>query len=341
MVLSSEKNYYEILEVSNDASLSEIKSAYRRLARKYHPDLNDGNADCIKKFKAVSEAYEVLSNSSKRRDYDILRNVRKTSYHSNSFNQARQEYKKEQRNYEKEKNDEPFSNIFNDILSKFKNTTSSTQRSEFRTELKPKIGTNLEAEITISLKEAIEGTVRTVNLVHSHACENCHGRVFLNGAKCPVCGGKGEVTNHKKLTVKIPKNIKSGSKIRIPNEGNAGYNGGRNGDLYLTVKIENNSKFTIDGRNICTEILISPSEAVLGGVVNLKTFNGTLKVRIAPNTHSGQKLRLHGQGFELNGEKGDMIVTVKIEVPKNLSEKELELYKELQRISTSNIREEN
>ena len=335
MILSSEKNLYEILEISSTSTASVIKSAYRKLARKYHPDLNSGDASCIKKFKEITEAYEILSDEEKKKNYDLLRGF----YTENSQakrNEAQKAYKE---TLNEEKHKEGFSSVFSDILEGFKNTTSSSRQNFKTKQARPEKGNDVNTDITITILEALEGTTKTINILHTEVCPNCEGKVFLNGAKCPLCKGLGEQTIHKKLTVKIPAGIKHGSKIRIANEGNTGYNGGKNGDLYLNIKVENNSIFKYDGLNVLCTIPITPFEAVLGASIEILTPTGKIMMKITPNTHSGQKFRLSEQGLEQGEKKGDIIVTVNIEVPKNPSEKELELYRKLRDITKNDIRE--
>lgn len=353
MVLSSEKNLYEILEISSSASIVMIKSAYRKLARKYHPDLNSGDKVCITKFKEITEAYEILSDSEKKKNYDLLRGLYQTNSHA-KFSEAEKAYKESYNETYKETNketlkeetkskyskDEGFSNIFNDILEGFKKTTSSASKQTFKTkQMRPERGSDVNTDITISFTEALHGTTRTINILHTQVCQNCEGKPFLNGSKCPICDSIGEQSIHKKLNVKIPPSVKHGSKIRIANEGNKGYNGGRNGDLYLNIKIESDSKFRFEGLNAICTVAITPFEAVLGASIEIPALKGKVTMKITPNTQSGQKFRLAGEGLTQAGKKGDMIVTVKIEVPEKPSEKEIELYKKLRDITKTNIRE--
>lgn len=344
MVLSSEKNLYEILEISSSASTSTIKAAYRKLARKYHPDLNGGDFHCEIKFKEITEAYEILSDADKKKNYDILR-----GFYSNAskakFSEAEKAYKENFKHHEEtqQSKEDNVSNLFNDILEGFKKTTSSS-RDIFKTkQLRPERGTDVHTDVSITLLESIEGTSRTINILHTQVCPHCEGRTFLNGAKCRLCGGVGEQSSHKKLNVKIPAGVKHGAKIRIANEGNKGYNGGKNGDLYLKIKIENDSHFQYDGFNILKTIPITPFEAVLGATIDIETPTGKVKMKVTPNTHSGQKFRLAGQGAIQDGrggKRGDMIVTVNIEVSKNLSKEEIELYKKLKNAAKNDIREQ-
>ncbi len=335
----SDKNYYEILEVESDVSSDELKSAYRKLARKYHPDIA-GEAG-VEKFKEIIEAYETLSDETKRKRYDILRGIFK--YNKSTTDRTTQ--KEAQKAYRQAKNQEEiikeanknkqteqkqqsssqdFSNILNEFLDGFKSQTKTKKETH-----KPINGDNITTDVVITMLEAINGVSKTVNILSTQECSNCHGRKFANGYTCPVCDGTGTVSQHKKITVKIPANVKPNSKIRIPSEGNLGLYGGKNGDLYLNVVIENNSNFKYEDLNVLFTIPITPPEAVLGTTINVPTTNGNVLMKVMPKTSSGQKYRLAGQGLTRDGKTGDMIVTVNIEVPNNLSDKEIELYKQL------------
>lgn len=306
-------NYYEILGVTPESSQAEIKSAYRKLARKYHPDVNPNG---IREFKEISKAYETLSNEDKRKRYDIINGIFK--------NQNTEDYSR--KNSKKNSKHSKFSEIFN----------SAFEKTE---EIKPTDGENISSDITISLSEVLHGANRTVNIYHKELCPRCKGRKFVNGSKCTVCNGSGEYSIHKKITVKIPKDIKNGSKLRIKGEGGEGKFGGRNGDLFLNINIQGNSNISYEGANILYNVPITPYEAVLGGDISIPTLNGTVTLKLPQNTSSGQKFRLQGQGLNKNGKSGDMIITVSIEIPKHLSDDEVKLYEKLKKLSSSNIRE--
>ena len=338
------KNYYSILGVTPDSTNEQIKNAYRTLARKYHPDVNPEGAE---KFKDISEAYETLSDAKKRIQYDTINGFFKSAPKNEkvytSSKTAQNEYKKTDTNdktdkkdkkedvktspkQNKQKTSQKFSQKLNDIFEEL---------SKKKSKPVPKKGTDLNEEITITMQDAHDGTERTVNVVHTTACPHCKGRKFINGAKCPKCEGTGEKNDYRKITVKIPKNVKNGAKLRIQGEGNVGENGGKNGDLYLKIKIAQSQKMYIEGNDTVYNVPITPFEAALGGDIVIPSFDGNLTLKIPSNTHSGQKFRLAGQGLK----NGDMIVRVYIEIPSSLSDDEIKLYEKLKKLSSKNIRE--
>lgn len=319
------KDYYKILEISELATDAEIKSAYRKLARKYHPDIAGATTDAITKFKAINEAYNTLIDKQARYNYDALRRL--YSYAQKSYTSSSSTADKKEDNTTSKPN-------FNNFWSEF----VQPKRAKETSSNLPKDGSDITTEVVISLQEAYSGTEKKVNILHTAPCPHCKGRKFVNGTKCAECDGKGYVSEHKRLTVKIPAGIKNGYKIRIVGEGNQGAFGGKNGNLYLLIKIENNSDFKYDGVNITKTIPITPFEAVLGADIEIPVLDGKLTMKIFPNTNSGQKFRLQGQGLTKNGVTGDLIVTVEIKIPNNLSVEERELYKKLAKLSTSDIR---
>lgn len=359
-----EKNYYDILGIETNATESEIKSAFRKLARKWHPDVAGNSPDVVKRFKEINEAYEVLSDAEKRTKYDILRGIlhtktkeNKTSEKTNTTNssstQKQTQQKQESKNKsnaktnqtkQKAENKNNSKNAFQDAWETFiKNTKSQEKTKQTKYSEKKIDGSDITSDITITMLESIEGTTRTINILHTEPCPKCHGRKFANGSICAYCKGVGEISVHKKLSVRIPEHVKQGAKIRIAGEGNQGFNGGKNGDLYLIVKIDTeNSPFKYDGLNILQTVPVEPYEAVLGSKINIKTQNGQVSMKLMSGTMNGQKYRLAKQGLEKDGQKGDMIVTISIEIPKNLSKEEVILYEKLKQAAANrNIREIN
>lgn len=317
------KNYYSILGVSPDSTKAEIKAAYRKLARKYHPDVNPDGA---KTFKEISEAYETLSDEKKKLQYDTINGFFSTKTETKtSSKKADEEYKKSSPQSEPIKKHD-FSKKINEIFEEFGKKNKP----------KPLRGEDIFEEISISMQEAANGTTRIINFLHSTECTHCKGRKFINGAICPKCNGTGEKSEHRKISVKIPKNIKNGAKLRLHSEGQCGKNGGKNGDLYIKIKIQPNSNMKFDGNNIIYNVPITPFEAVLGANISIPSFNGNINLKIPAKTKSGQKFRLTGQGIQ---KFSDLIVIVHIEIPSSLSDDEIKLYEKLRKLSSQNIRE--
>lgn len=365
MSVNIRKNYYEILGVTPECTFSEIKTAFRRLARKYHPDVNK-DPHSVEKFKDITEAYEILSDETKRKQYNAFRGFAATSgynkksenfsstssyryskysdkeFEKNSADNLKQEEKKDytsaksfkdsefKKKYEF-KNEKPLKDVLNDI---FDGIAKSKKEK-----LEPKNGEDINAETVISLEESIKGCERVVNVLHKEICPNCGGRRFINGAKCSVCSGRGEFEQHKKINVKIPPQTKSGTRLRILKEGNPGFNGGVAGNLYLTVKIKPDSNVEIEGNNILYRMPLTPFEAVLGGQIGVPVFDGKVLLTVPPMTRTGQKFRLKGEGLKTNNKFGDMIITVEIQLPKSLSDDEIKLYEKLKKLSKENIRD--
>ena len=334
------KDYYKILNIDETSSAEDIKSAYRKLARKWHPDVAGNTPDVISKFKEINEAYEILSNVTKKTDYDTARRFynysssnRKSETKSTSGNTSRPDFKKtcqEERKNDKKK----FSFNWEDFLAKKYRDAQYKKESSL-----PKRGEDVYSDVEISIFEAMSGTVKVINMLQTDVCPKCGGRKFVNGAKCPHCKGKGETSTYKRFSVKIPAGIRDKSKIRLAGEGEKGLNGGYNGDLYLTIHIRETLNYKTEGLNILKTIPITPYEAVLGANITIPTLQGNVSLKITPNTKNGQKIRLSGCGIVQNNKIGDMIVTVEIQIPKDLTAEEISLYKKLQEISSSNIRE--
>jgi len=355
------KEYYQILGIKPSVAQKDIKAAYRSLARKYHPDVNKGNKLSEEKFKEIGEAYFVLGDEKKRKQYDLLKGYNQTQINEDTVSQQAKKRASDaytERSEEKSttdktskpdkesQNDKSFNDVFNEFLDNVFNKNNFKEPPPVQPKPKQagapkKRGDDITADISISIAEAHNGTTRKVNILHTDPCGQCKGTKHMNGSTCIVCNGKGEITNHKKINVKIPTNVKEGSKIRIPYEGNKGQNGGQNGDLFLLIHIQKHSLFTFENLNVLCEIPITPSEAALGTEIDVPTIDGHVNMKIPPETQSGQKFRLTGQGIaeSQSGKKGDQLVTVMIGIPNNLSEKEKQLYQELARIRKFNPRE--
>ena len=345
MAFNSTKNYYEILEVSVNATTAEIKTAYRKLARKFHPDINK-SPEAIEKFKEISTAYETLSNPVEREKYNILKGIFEPTQTKTSSEQAQAEYHKTTKNtnstHPQDKKDtkkqKPKKRGF-DLIKFFKylNVKFKKQKRE-KENKKPQKGQNITTDVTISPEEVIIGSKRIINVLTTQTCPKCHGHKFINGGKCSECNGSGEISKRKKITVTIPKGIKDGAKLRLKGEGGIGKNGGACGDLFINVKVETPTKVHFDKQNIYYDVPITPYEAALGEEIKIPTFDGTIKLKLPKNTCSGQKFRISGQGIKKNGKIGDLIITVSIEFSQDLSDDEIRLYEKLKNLSKDDVR---
>lgn len=369
----SSQDYYGLLGLTFEATKDEIKKAFRRATVKYHPDVNKDGEKIFMQIKEAYEVlidenerknYDLvmgfeLKRRQKQAEKEFARKkeeAQKQKYHGYKYDYG-QEYKNtkinseaqmagrnrtsyrrenkknvEQNNNEKysEKN---FSDTMKDIIGNLFHGKNSTKNSEEK--IQPKDGEDITMPLEITYKEALNGTNRKINVLHTEVCPICEGKKFTNGSKCHYCKGTGEVSLHKKLNVKIPPHTENNKKIRLKNEGTKGLKGGKNGNLYLVVRITDDSYFKFDGNNVFCEVEISPCEAVLGVQKSVKTLSGLATLKIPQGTSSGQKFRLAKEGlFDENSKtKGDQIVTVKIKVDEKLTEREKRLYEELRNIS--------
>ena len=342
------KNYYKILEINENSTEQEIKSAYRKLARKWHPDIAGNTEDAVRRFKEINEAYEILSDKNKKAEYDTINRYynysSKTTEKQKKENSTRPDFKN---THNETKNEKERNNHFNfnweDFLSKYKEYTKKYNDTNNKTKSEPKYGNSqkgrdINTDVEITIAESLSGITKVINMISTRECKYCGGRKFINGSVCKHCKGSGETSEYKRFTVKIPAGIKDNSKIRLSGEGETGINGGRNGDLYITVHIKSPVDYKAEGNNIIKKVTITPYEAVLGGNIQVKTFDGDINVKLSPNTQNGQKIRLSGCGINVNGKIGDMILIVEIQIPKNLSEEEIDLYRKLRDISSHNFR---
>lgn len=295
-------DYYKILEIPKAATEAEIKSAYRKLARKYHPDLNPNNKEAEKKFKEINEANEVLSDSEKRKKYD---KYGKDWKHAEEFEKA----KSQSNNTGKgsgggQFGGEQFSGDFSDFFGSMfgGQASNSSRQSKFR-------GQDLNAELHLNLKDTYKSQQQTL------------------------------AVNGKNIRLTFPAGIENGQVIKIANHGQPGLNGGPNGDLYITFSITNNTKFKREGSNLYTNIEIDLYTALLGGEILADTFDGKVKLNVAPETQSGTKVKLKGKGFPVykkENEFGDLFITYQIKLPTHLTTKEKELFTELKNSRNGN-----
>jgi curved DNA-binding protein len=320
------RDYYETLGVPRSASQDEIKSAFRKLARKLHPDVNPGDKAAEDRFKEINEANEVLSDPKKRGYYDELGADWKagmdfTPPAGGADGSGASSGGTSERSWSGDRYG-PSSDFFE--------ATFGRRREGAGFEFHAR-GSDVESEISIPLEEAHRGTKRLVRIPVEELCPECGGTGVKEGKTCPVCHGSGTETKFESFTVNIPKGVRDDSVIRVPGKGGAGMGGGARGDLYFRVHIQPDKRFRLrDGSDTELDLPLAPWEAVLGSTIRVPTLDGLVELRIPPGSQGGQTLRLRGKGLaKPDGSQGDQYVRLKIVVPAKPTEKELELLKKL------------
>jgi len=351
-----EKDYYELLGLQKGATDVEIKKAYRTLAMKYHPDRNPGNAEAEVKFKEVTEAYEVLKDSQKRAAYD--------RYGHAAFAQGAGAGGFGGFNFDFGGSGAGFGSIFEDIFSEF---MGGARRSRQQEGVR---GADIRYDLEITLEEAYKGLTKEIEIQTAVKCEDCHGTGAAEGSKaetcdtchgtgrvrrqagffieertcptcngtgkviknpCKKCGGTGKVSQKKVLEVTIPAGIDSENRMRLAGQGEAGMNGGPNGDLYIFVHIKPHPIFKRDAANLYCTVPLSMTTAALGGEIDIPCIDGTSeKVKIDEGTQSGTEIRLRKKGMTMLQSKsiGDLFVRFTVETPTKLTDKQKELLKQ-------------
>ena len=355
--MADKRDYYEVLGVSKTATEQEIKSAFRKKAKQYHPDLNKDNPDAAEKFKEAQEAYEVLSDEQKRKMYDQYGHAGVSGSASSGFGGAGFDA-----------SDFDFGDIFDNIFGGgFGGFTSNGRSSKSRASR----GSDLLMRINLSFDEAIYGCEKDINLDVVEECSECHGEggfdpetcerchgsgtvtteqhtilgSFVSKTTCPscqgegkifktkcnTCRGKGRVKKNKTITVNVPAGIDNGNRLRVSGKGNPGTNGGPNGDLYLEFYVEEHEYFVRDGDDIYLEVPITITEAILGCKKTIPTLYGNVKLTIPAGVDSGDKQRIRGKGIDNKnkGSKGNMYVIMKVITPKKLSREQKKLIESL------------
>ena len=365
----SKKDYYEVLGVTKTASEDEIKKAFRKLARKYHPDVNRENSkEAEEKFKEANEAYEVLSNAEKRRQYDQFGHAAFDASQGGAggfggFGGA---------------------GGFNDIFDMFFGGQSGFGFGGSRA-AGPERGSDLRYDMELSFEQAAfgleteikvprteecgtchgtgaaagthpetcpncKGTGQTQvvqntpfgRMVNVKTCDRCHGEGKIVHTPCSDCNGRGKVRNKRKIKIKIPAGVDTGSRLRVSREGEAGSRGGPPGDLYVYVFVKPHNLFTRDGNDVICEVPISIVQAALGGEVDVPTLDGKVNLRIPEGTQSGTILRMKEKGIpHLRGHgRGDELVRIKVVTPKKLTDRQRELLLEFAKDGGENINPE-
>lgn len=351
--MATKRDYYEVLGVSRDASDSDIKKAYRRLAMQYHPDRNPDNPEAEVKFKEAKEAYEVLSDSSKRGAYDQFGHAGVDGSAGGFGPGGAQGFS-------------GFADIFGDMFGDiFGQAGGGGRRSSVQR------GADLRYNLEISLEQAARGTEVKIKIPTLKECETCHGSGAKPGTSpvtcdachgtgqirmsqgffsiqqtcprchgsgkiikdpCPSCHGAGRIKEHKTVLVKIPAGVDTNTRIRLSGEGETGINGGPPGDLYVVIQLKSHPIFARERDDLHCEMPVSFTTAALGGEVEIPTLDGTARLKIPTETQTGKVFRLKGKGIKhLNGAGyGDLLCHVMVETPVNLTEEQKNLLRQLE-----------
>ena len=294
------KDYYRILELqTNRVTIEEIKNSYRELAKKYHPDVNIENRAAEDRFKDINEAYRVLSDSSAKRKYDKM-------WNNYIGNKKRKEYEESRRS-----SDSKFSDFFNMF---FGSTKEEKDDKKVKNKKPPVKGENIETEIKVSIEDAFYGLSKKISL------RTVEG-------------------NMKTFSVKVPAGIRANEKIRLIGQGKEGQNGGKSGDLFIKINIEDNSKFKLKGCDLHTRLFLTPWEAALGTKTQIDSIDESVALYIPPGIQSGETVKIAQKGYkDGKGTRGNLVAEVKIMVPTELNDNEKELFEKMAEISTFNPR---
>ena len=330
------KDYYEVLGVDKSASDDEIKKAYRKLAKQWHPDANlDNKAEAEAKFKEVGEAYEVLSNPQKRKNYDQFGSADGPSFGGSGFGGYGTSGFS---GFSGDFGDVDLGDIFSSFFGGGFGGRSSSRTANPNA---PRKGNDLEANITISFEEACHGTgkVSTTQRIGGfgafqtvHDCEKCRGTGKIIKEPCEKCGGKGEYRKTVSISVTIPAGVDNGQSLVLRGKGEPGKNGGPDGDIYLNVKVKNTTPFEREGDNVRLTVPITITQATLGGILKIPTVDGSnIDYEISSGTQSGDEFVLKGKGFSGIHSKmpGDLIFNVQVQTPKKLTKEQRELFESL------------
>jgi curved DNA-binding protein len=313
------RNYYEILGVPRDATIDEIKRVYRKLARQYHPDMNPGDKAAEEKFKDVNEAYEVLADLSKRAQYDQFSRFWKQRGFQNDATPRSKTWGGRAATGRVSTDEVDFSqfpdfNSFVDQLLNRNEGSTNEQRPFTRDPYRP-------------------GTTKTAYTVSRPGPRNAEARLTVPLEKA-YQGGRERIRleDGRSLEVNMPSGMVTGQKIRLKGQGVAG------GDLYLKIDVSPHPFFRVEGQDVYCQVPLTPSEAVLGGPIEVPTLDGLVKMMIPAGVRTGQKLRLGGKGYPIEGRRGDQIVEIQIVIPRDISQQERDLYEKLRQVETFNPR---
>ncbi len=313
-------DYYKTLGVSRTADAKEIKKAYRKLARKYHPDVNPGNPEAEKRFKEVQEAYAVLSDPEKRSQYDTFGRVEgDPGIGYDPFRRAGAGGWQEAGGFRFNVEDFSTGGGFHDLGDIFGELFGGAQAGQARR--RPRKGSDQELGVEIEFAQAVHGTSVAIPVQRRVSCTTCGGSGSSGEGRCPSCHGAGVVISTERLRVKIPEGVRDGQRIRVAGKGAEGRGGGGAGDLYVRVRVEPHAFFKREGNDIRTTVPVTFSEAYRGGEIEVGTIHGPVRAKIPAGTNSGRTFRLRGKGVRNMKTRayGDHLYTVQVVVPKVVS----------------------
>ena len=339
------KDYYKILGVPKGADDKAIKTAYRRLARKHHPDVAKGK-DSAARFQEIAEAYEVLGDAEKRKRYDTL--GPDWQRYAEAGSGARGPFEGAEVHFGR--GDEGFSDFFRTIFGDLGGGRAGGFRDADLRDVGgfggghgggfgPDKGGDVEAGIEVSLEDAFHAVTRTISLELDEPCPACGGAGHVNRKPCAQCRGGGWSRGRRNLEVKIPAGVATGSRVRLPGEGSRGGRGG-SGDLYLKITVRPDPRFDRKGDDLHSTLAVPAHDAALGAEVSVPTLKGQVSMKIPPETSSGRTFRLPGYGMPhlKGGGAGDQFVQVQLTIPTGLSPRERELHQELKNLRTEGTR---
>ncbi|MBI2934240.1 MAG: DnaJ domain-containing protein [Chloroflexi bacterium] len=324
------KDYYAVLGVSRNASDKEIKQAYRRLARQYHPDVNPGDKEAEARFKTINEAYEVLSDAEKRKKYDqfgdnwrFADQFAKAGRTTGGFEPG--ETYARYWDVGGENVEGPFGGVFESL---FRGARAGRRRPRARR------GEDIEFPLEVNLEEAFSGTVRIIQVEGEDICPVCKGAGALQNAPCYSCGGVGRLRRPRRLEVKIPVGVKTGSRVRVAGAGGPGMVGGERGDLYLLITVHTHPTFEVKGEDVYVDVDVPLDVAILGGEIEVPTLKGKVALKIPSETQNGKLFRLSGLGMPHlgNAYRGDLYARTRVILPQGLTEREKDLFRELRNL---------
>jgi DnaJ-class molecular chaperone len=328
------KDYYKVLGVAKEATTDEIKKTFRKLARKYHPDVNPGDKKAEEKFKEINEAYEVLSDPEKRKKYDTLgpnwQEQFGPQFNRRTYANPANAYRTSPLDFD---SNSGFSDFFEALFGR-SNAGGGGASTRGQETFRKRVGDNIEQPVEVTIQEAYLGATRTFNIQSTEVCPVCRGTGDVSGRACVNCSGQGMLTNVKRLQVKIPAGVDAGSKIRVAGEGQPGIGGGPRGDLYLVISVKADAQYERKGEDLYTDVEVELVTAMLGGEVPVPLPDGRkLVLTIPPETQNGRLFRLSGKGMpRLRGEgSGTLFARLKVVLPMNLTSEEKGLFEQLAR----------